>query len=69
VQHGELRAVPDLASALGWYARRDQAFAQELAAWAAQAGGKTVTQQVHAGRDAYVAGQNQTNINYPHPES
>lgn len=35
-----------------------------------KAGGKTVTQQqVHAGRDAYVAGQNQTNINYPHPES
>lgn len=68
-QHGEPQAVADLASALAWYARRDQAFAQELAAWAARAGGKTVTQQVHAGRDAYVAGRDQTITNYPRPSS
>ena len=44
----------------------DQAFAQELAAWAAQAGGG-VTQHVHAGRDAYVAGRDQTITNYRRP--
>ena len=57
---GELGAVAELASALAWYAQRDQAFAQELAAWANWAAGGTVTQQIHAGRDAYVAGRDQT---------
>jgi hypothetical protein len=61
-------AVADLASALAWYARRDQAFAQELAGWAAQAGSTTsVTQHVRAGRDAYVAGRDQTITHYRRP--
>jgi hypothetical protein len=40
VQRDEPGAVGELTSALAWYARRDQAFAEELAAWAAQAGGR-----------------------------
>ncbi len=60
-------AVAELASALAWYARQNQAFAQELAGWAAQAGGGTVTQQVRAGRDAYAAGRDQTVTNYRQP--
>jgi hypothetical protein len=64
-QRDEPGAVADLASALAWYAGRDQAFAQELAAWAAQAStGGSVTQHVRAGRDAYVAGRDQTITNY-----
>lgn len=63
-RRSEPRAVAELALALAWYARRDQTFAQELAKWAAQAGGGTVTQQVHADRDAYVAGRDQTVTNY-----
>lgn len=61
---GGQAAVAELASALAWYARRDQAFAEELAAWVAQAGTGAVTQQVHAGQDAYVAGRDQTVVNY-----
>lgn len=61
-------AVADLASALAWYAGRDQAFAQELAEWAAQAGSAgSVTQHIHAGRDAYAAGRDQTITNYRQP--
>jgi hypothetical protein len=66
-QRDEPGAVAELASALAWYARRDQAFAQELAAWAARAGDGTVTQQVHAGRDAYTAGRDQSVTNYRQP--
>lgn len=66
-RQGEPRAVAELASALAWYARREDAFAQELAVWAAHAGGATVTQQVCAGRDAYVAGRDQTIISYRQP--
>jgi hypothetical protein len=67
-QQGELEAVAELTSALAWYARRDQAFAQELAAWAANAGSiGGVTQQVRAGRDAYLAGRDQTVTNYRQP--
>jgi N-acetylglucosamine kinase-like BadF-type ATPase len=64
---GDKSAVAELASALAWYARQNQAFAQELVGWAAQAGGGTVTQQVHAARDAYVAGRDQTVTNYRQP--
>jgi hypothetical protein len=67
-RQGEPGAVVELAAALTWYARRDQAFAQELAAWAVQAGSTGgVAQQVHAGRDAYVAGRDQTITNYRQP--
>ena len=66
-QAGDKGAVAELASALAWYARQNQAFAQELAGWAAQAGGGTVTQQVRAGRDAYVAGRDQAVTNYRQP--
>jgi hypothetical protein len=66
-QRDEPGAVAELGSALAWYARRDQAFAEELAAWAAQAGVGGVTQQIRAGRDAYAAGRDQTVINYRHP--
>jgi hypothetical protein len=33
----------------------------------ASAPGKSVTQNVHAGRDAYVAGRDQTVVNYRRP--
>jgi hypothetical protein len=66
-QRDEPEAVAELASALAWYARQDQGFAEELAAWAAQAWAGGVTQQVHAGRDAYVAGRDQTVTNYRSP--
>ncbi|MGD0558475.1 MAG: hypothetical protein ABSA93_26300 [Streptosporangiaceae bacterium] len=60
-------AVRELASALAWYARRDQEFASELAAWAAKAGTGGVTQNIHAGRDAYTAARDQTVNNYRAP--
>ena len=66
-QRDEPGAVAELASALAWYARQNQGFAEELAAWAAQAGTAGVTQHVRAGRDAYAAGRDQTVINYRHP--
>ena len=66
-QRDEPGAVAELASALTWYARRDQAFAEELAAWAAQAGTSGVTQHLRAGRDAYGAGRDQTVTNYRRP--
>jgi hypothetical protein len=59
-------AVAELASALAWYARRDQSFAEELAAWATPAGTGGVTQHVRAGRDAYVAGRDQKIRSYRH---
>ncbi|WP_141583391.1 hypothetical protein [Actinomadura sp. WMMA1423] len=53
----------ELAAALAWYARRDEAFAQELAGWAEQyAPAGSVVQNVRAGRDAYAAGRDM-NIN------
>jgi hypothetical protein len=61
---GGQAAVAELAAALAWYARRDAAFAQDMARWAAQAGAGSVTQQVNADRDAYTAGRDQTVINY-----
>lgn len=64
---GTVAALAELASALAWYARRDQAFAEELAGWAARAGAGAVTQQVRAGRDAYTAGRDQTVISYRRP--
>lgn len=67
VQHdNSADAVRELASALAWYARRDEAFADELATWAAKAPGG-VTQNVHAGRDAYTAAGDQTVNNYRTP--
>jgi len=66
-QRDEPGAVAELASALAWYARQDQAFAEELAAWAAQAGTGGVTQHIRAGRDAYAAGRDQTVTNYRRP--
>jgi hypothetical protein len=66
-RQGEPGAVRELASALAWYARRDQVFAEELAAWAAQAGTGGVTQDIQAGRDAYAAGRDQTVVNYRRP--
>jgi hypothetical protein len=56
-QAGTDKTVQDLASALAWYAQRDQVFAQELATWAEQAGTGGVHQtiaadhSVAAGRD------------------
>lgn len=66
-RQGEPGAVAELASALAWYARQNQGFAEELAAWAAQAGAGGVTQHIEAGRDAYAAGRDQTVINYRRP--
>jgi len=39
----------------------------EVAAMLASAPGSTVTQHVHAGRDACVAGRDQTVVNYRRP--
>ena len=64
---GGQTAVAELAAALAWYARRDDAFARELTGWAAQAGAGGVTQRVDAGRDAYTAGRDQTVVNYRRP--
>lgn len=64
---GEPDAVGELASALAWYARQDHGFAEELAAWAAQAEAGGVTQHIRAGRDAYAAGRDQTVVNYRRP--
>jgi hypothetical protein len=59
---GSSVAVSELASALAWYAQRDQAFANELVRWGAQAESRVggVMQHIHAGRDAYTAGGDQT---------
>ncbi len=56
--------MAELASALAWYARRDQEFARELGGWAAQAGPAGVAQRVEVGRDAYTAGRDQAVIQY-----
>jgi hypothetical protein len=66
-QQDQPGAAAELASALAWYARRDQVFADELATWAAEAETGGVTQRVRAGRDVYAAGRDQTVINYQHP--
>jgi hypothetical protein len=66
-QRDEPGAVAELTSALAWYARRDEAFAEELAAWAAQAKAGGVIQDIRAGRDAYAAGRDQTVVNYRRP--
>jgi len=60
-------AIGELASALAWYARRDQEFADQLAAWAADAPGHGITQNVRAGRDAYTAAGNQVITSYRQP--
>lgn len=60
-------AVAELASALSWYAHRDPAFADELTRWAAQAGVGKVRQIAFAGRDANLAGRDQTVINFRYP--
>lgn len=64
---GSPAAVAELASALSWYARQDPAFADELAGWAAQAGGGKVSQIAFAGGDANLAGRDQTVINFRYP--
>jgi hypothetical protein len=67
-QNGSATDVAELASALSWYAGRDPVFAEELAGWAAQAGDiSAVSQRVIAGGDAYVAGRDQTLVNFQRP--
>ncbi|WP_329260723.1 hypothetical protein OG417_24940 [Actinoallomurus sp. NBC_01490] len=56
VATGDETAARDLTAALRWYAERDETFAADLDRWA----GSGVAQQVRAGRDAYVAGRDQT---------
>jgi hypothetical protein len=61
--------VGELAAALRWYAERDAGFAAELEQWAAMAAShSTVDQEVHAGRDAYVAGRDQSVVHHYRPE-
>jgi hypothetical protein len=64
LQQAQQQATPDtvrdLASALAWYAQRDEDFARELEGWAASAEPRAVSQQVFAGRDAYVSARDQT---------
>ncbi|CND88784.1 Uncharacterised protein [Mycobacterium tuberculosis] len=55
---GDETAMQELAESLRWYARRDEEFAADLERWAAAH--SEVTQNVRAGRDAYVAGRDQT---------
>lgn len=55
-QAGTDVAVQELASALAWYAQRDQAFAEELAAWAEQAGTSQLRQNVAADHSVAAAG-------------
>jgi hypothetical protein len=57
---GESAAVTELASALAWYAKRDETLAGELVSWAGRAGGSGVRQTVRAGRDVYAAGGDQS---------
>jgi hypothetical protein len=64
---GSPATVAELASALSWYARQDPTFAEELTGWAAETGGGKVSQRVIAGHDAYVAGRDQTVVNYRRP--
>jgi hypothetical protein len=53
--------LQELASALAWYAGRDEEFAGELARWVREyAPARTVVQNVRAGRDAYTAGRDMT---------
>ena len=66
-QRDEPGAVADLAAALAWYARRDQALARELAAWAAKPATGGVTQNIRAGRDVYASGRDSTVTNYRRP--
>ena len=67
-QNGSAATVAELASALSWYAGRDPMFAEELAGWAVQAGDvAAVSQQVIAGGDAFVAGRDQTFVNFQRP--
>jgi hypothetical protein len=70
----DLAADPDDAMALNavTYAIRkaleaDAAMLAEVRTMLASAPGKTVTQNIHAGRDAYVAGRDQTVVNYRRP--
>lgn len=59
-QPAELAA---LAAALRRHAEQDQQFAAELGRWATMSG-PVVVQNVHAQRDAYVSGRDQTIVNH-----
>ncbi|MEU7581299.1 hypothetical protein AB0B50_27270 [Streptomyces sp. NPDC041068] len=61
IAHPGSEQLRELTAALAWYARRDAAFADELSVWAALLPtGPPATQTIRAGRDAYVAGRDQT---------
>jgi hypothetical protein len=52
-RQGEQGAIPELASALAWYARHDQMFAGELVTWAGQAGSTgQIKQRAHTDPEA-----------------
>ena len=53
--------LADLASALRWHGERDAQFAADLVGWAVL-GAAPIVQNVHAQRDAHVAGRDQTVI-------
>jgi len=57
--------VSELASALAYYARKNEEFARQLSEWARHHAAAGVTQNVKAGRDAYVSGRDMTV--YPRP--
>ncbi|MEY9932454.1 hypothetical protein ABH926_007105 [Catenulispora sp. GP43] len=61
VQGADPVRLADLASAIRWHAERDPQFAAELVGWATL-GAAPVVQNVHAQRDAFVAGRDQTVI-------
>jgi NAD(P)-dependent dehydrogenase (short-subunit alcohol dehydrogenase family) len=58
--------IGQLVSALAYYAKRDEAFRDELARWTSDyAPDASVTQTVKAGRDAYTAGRDMTIRQHP----
>jgi len=53
--------VRELASALAWYAERDEVFASELEGWATEYTPQgSLVQNIRAGRDSYTAGRDMT---------
>ena len=57
---GDEGRVRELASALAYYAGKNEEFARQLADWARHGAPASVTQNITAGRDAYVAGHDMT---------
>jgi len=64
---GDVMALNAVTYAIRKALEADAAMLAEIRTMLASAPGTTVTQHVRAGRDAYVAGRDQTVVNYRHP--